>query len=226
MIVLYIRTMEIHVLNKQHSLLHQYVSELRDITIQKDRARFRKNIERIGQIMAYEISKTLDWQKVETNTPLAKYQSTQLAEQPVLATILRAGLAMHQGLLDFFDHADCAFISAYRKHHANSPEFDIVVEYLACPNIDGRTLLLIDPMLATGQSIDLSYKAILQNGTPKKLHIVSLIASKDGVNYLKEKLPHATLWLADIDDTLNDFGYIVPGLGDAGNLSFGEKTNS
>ncbi len=215
--------MQVHLLNKNNSLLLQFVAELRDIRIQTDRARFRKNIERIGQIMAYEISKTLDWKEIEITTPLGKHVSTQLAEQPVLATILRAGLSMHQGLLEFFDHADCAFISAYRKHLPDSHQFDIVVEYLACPDIENKTLLLIDPMLATGQSIELTYQAILKRGTPKQLHIVSLIGSTDGVNYLKEKLPHATLWLADIDDTLNEDGYIVPGLGDAGDLSFGEK---
>ncbi len=201
----------------------QFVAELRDIHIQTDRARFRKNIERIGQIMAYEISKKLEWKDVTITTPLGTHQSQQLAEQPVLATILRAGLSMHQGLLEFFDHADCAFISAYRKHRNDSHDFDIVVEYLACPDIEGKTLLLIDPMLATGQSIELTYKAILQRGTPKHLHIVSLIGSADGVNYLKEKLPDATLWLADMDDKLNEDGYIIPGLGDAGDLSFGEK---
>ncbi len=215
--------MQVHLLNKNNSLLLQFVAELRDTQVQKDRARFRKNIERIGQIMAYEISKTLEWKNVEITTPLGKHVSSQLSEQPVLATILRAGLAMHQGLLDFFDHADCAFISAYRKHHPDSHQFDIAVEYLACPDIENKTLLLIDPMLATGQSIELTYQAILKRGTPKQLHIVSLIGSTDGVNYLKEKLPHATLWLADIDDTLNEEGYIVPGLGDAGDLSFGEK---
>ncbi|AMS26872.1 uracil phosphoribosyltransferase [Bacteroidetes bacterium UKL13-3] len=215
--------MQIHLLNTNNSILMQFVAELRDIHIQSDRARFRKNIERIGQIMAYEISKQLEWKTVEITTPLGTHQSKQLAEQPVLATILRAGLSMHQGLLEFFDHADCAFISAYRKHHHNTHDFDIVVEYLACPNIEGKTLLLIDPMLATGQSIELTYKAILQRGTPKHLHIVSLIGSAEGVNYLKEKLPHATLWLADMDDTLNEDGYIIPGLGDAGDLSFGEK---
>lgn len=201
----------------------QFVAELRDVHIQTDRARFRKNIERIGQIMAYEISKQLQWKNVDITTPLGTHTSRQLAEQPVLATILRAGLSMHQGLLDFFDHADCAFISAYRKHKHDSHDFDIVVEYLACPDIEGKTLLLIDPMLATGQSIELTYKAVLQRGTPKHLHIVSLIGSTDGVNYLKEKLPHATLWLADMDDKLNEDGYIIPGLGDAGDLSFGEK---
>lgn len=215
--------MEVHLLNTYNSLLHQFVSELRDTGIQQDRARFRMNIERIGQIMAYEISKTLDWQEVDVTTPLGVHKSKRLAEQPVLATILRAGLAMHQGLLSFFDHADCAFISAYRRHHEHAHTFDIVVEYLACPDIEGKTLLLIDPMLATGQSIELTYKAILQRGTPKHLHIVSLIGSSDGVAYLKEKLPNATLWLADMDDTLNEDGYIVPGLGDAGDLSFGEK---
>ncbi|MES2558966.1 MAG: uracil phosphoribosyltransferase [Bacteroidota bacterium] len=215
--------MQIHLLNTNNSLLMQYVAELRNTQIQTDRFRFRKNIERIGQIMAYEISKHLQWKEVEITTPLGKHASKQLAEQPVLATILRAGLSMHHGILDFFDHADCAFISAYRKHHPNSHNFDIVVEYLACPDIEGKTLLLIDPMLATGQSIELTYKAILQRGTPKHLHIVSLIGSTDGVNYLKEKLPHATLWLADMDDKLNEDGYIIPGLGDAGDLSFGEK---
>jgi uracil phosphoribosyltransferase len=215
--------MEVHLLNKQHSLLHQYVAELRDNEVQKDRARFRKNIERIGQIMAYEISKVLEYKEVNVTTPLGSHTTAQLAEQPVLATILRAGLSMHQGLLNFFDHADCAFISAYRKHHPNSHNFDIVVEYLASPDINGKTLLLIDPMLATGQSIELTYQAILQRGTPKKLHVVSLIGSSEGVAYLKDKLPEATLWLADMDDTLNSDGYIVPGLGDAGDLSFGEK---
>lgn len=215
--------MEVHLLNKHHSLLHQFVAELRDTTIQNDRARFRKNIERIGQIMAYEISKQLEWKDVEVTTPLGKHTTSQLAEQPVLATILRAGLTMHQGVLNFFDHADCAFISAYRKHHPNSHDFEIVVEYLASPDLNGKTLLLIDPMLATGQSVELTYKAILERGTPKHVHIVSLIGSSDGVNYIKQKLPEATLWLADMDDKLNDDGYIVPGLGDAGDLSFGEK---
>lgn len=214
--------MEVHLLNQENSILQQFVSELRDVSIQKDSMRFRKNIERVGQIMAYEVSKKLSWVEKNITTPLGVHQSKMLSEQPVLATILRAGISMHHGLLDFFDQADCAFISAYRKHH-DDHNFEIVVEYLACPNIDNRILILIDPMLATGQSIDLTYQAILKRGTPKELHIVSLIASKDGVDYLKKKLPHATLWLADMDDTLNENGYIVPGLGDAGDLCFGEK---
>ena len=214
--------MELINLSNQNSLLQQYVSELRDVNLQKDRMRFRKNIERIGQIMAYEISKTMQWKTVEVTTPLGKHQSTRLAEQPVLATILRAGLSMHQGLLSLFDEADCAFISAYRKHTSDT-EFDIVVEYLASPDINNKVVLLIDPMLATGQSIELTYKALLRYGKPKQLHVVSLIASKPGIDYLMDHLQGHTLWIAAVDDALNEHGYIVPGLGDAGDLSFGEK---
>ncbi len=214
--------MQINLLSNQNSLLHQFVAELRDIEVQKDRMRFRKNIKRIGQLMAYEVSKVLAWKEQTIQTPLGTHPSKVLAEQPVLATILRAGLSMHQGVLDCFDKADCAFISAYRKHHDNH-SFDIVVEYLACPEIQDRIVLLIDPMLATGQSIDLTYQALLKRGTPKQLHILSLIASKAGVAYLQEKLPQATLWIADMDDSLNEDGYIIPGLGDAGDLSYGEK---
>jgi uracil phosphoribosyltransferase len=214
--------MEVINLSENNSLLQQYVSELRDVELQNDRMRFRKNIERIGQIMAYEISKTLAWKKVEVTTPLGVHQSTRLAEQPVLATILRAGLSMHHGLLSFFDEADCAFISAYRKHH-DEQNFEIVVEYLASPDIHDKVVLLIDPMLATGQSIDLTYQALLKYGKPKQLQVVSLIASKAGVDYLVKQLPGHTLWIAAMDDDLNEHGYIVPGLGDAGDLSFGDK---
>lgn len=214
--------MEVINLSENNSLLQQYVSELRDVELQKDRMRFRKNIERIGQIMAYEISKTLAWKKVEVTTPLGVHQSTRLAEQPVLATILRAGLSMHHGLLSFFDEAECAFISAYRKHH-DEHNFEIVVEYLASPDINDKVVLLIDPMLATGQSIDLTYQALLKYGKPKQLHVVSLIASKPGVDYLTSQLPGHTLWIAAMDNDLNEHGYIVPGLGDAGDLSFGDK---
>lgn len=214
--------MQVHYLGDKNSIIQQFVAELRDVDVQKDSLRFRKNIERIGQIMAYEISKVLPYQSKSITTPLGTHQSNVLAEQPVLATILRAGLSMHQGLHSFFDQAECAFISAYRKHH-DDHSFDIVVEYLACPEIHHKTLLLIDPMLATGQSIDLTYQAILKRGTPKELHIVCLLASKSGVAYLQKQMPHATLWLAAIDETLNEDGYIVPGLGDAGDLCFGEK---
>lgn len=164
--------MQINLLSNQNSLLHQFIAELRDIEVQKDRMRFRKNIERIGQLMAYEVSKVLAWEEQSIQTPLGRHQSKVLAEQPVLATILRAGLSMHQGVLDCFDKADCAFISAYRKHHDNHT-FDIVVEYLACPVIQDRIVLLIDPMLATGQSIELTYQALLKRGNPKQLHILS-----------------------------------------------------
>lgn len=214
--------MQINLLSSHHSLLHQFVAELRDLQVQKDRMRFRKNIERIGQIMAYEVSRQLPWKEQIIQTPLGSHTSQVLAEQPVLATILRAGLSMHQGVLDYFDKADCAFISAYRKHH-DDHSFEIVVEYLASPDIDKRILLLIDPMLATGQSIELTYQALLKRGIPKELHVLSLIASKAGVTYLQEKLPNATLWIADMDDALNEDGYIIPGLGDAGDLSYGEK---
>lgn len=214
--------MQVINLSAQSSLLQQYVTELRDVAIQKDRMRFRKNIERIGQIMAYEISKTMQWEPVEVTTPLGVHHAQKLSEQPVLATILRAGLSMHHGLLSFFDQADCAFISAYRKHH-DDHHFDIVVEYLASPDINNRVVLLIDPMLATGQSIDLTYQALLRYGTPRQLHVVSLIASKPGVDYLRPRLHGAILWLAAIDEQLDGQGYIVPGLGDAGDLSFGEK---
>lgn len=214
--------MELVNLSIGNSLLQQYVSELRDVTMQKNRLRFRKNIERIGQIMAYELSKKMAWQQVNVQTPLGLHESSRLAEQPVLATILRAGLSMHHGLLDFFDEADCAFISAYRKH-TDKHHFDIVVEYQASPDINNRVLVLIDPMLATGQSIDLTYKALLKSGTPKQLHVVSLIASRAGVEYLTPILQGATLWVAAIDEELNEEGYILPGLGDAGDLCFGEK---
>lgn len=214
--------MEVHILSESNSLVHQFISELRDVSLQKDRMRFRKNIERIGQIMAYEVSKKLEYQEKQIRTPLGTHVSKVIAGQPVLATILRAGLSMHHGVLSFFDQADCAFISAYRKHESKE-EFEIVVEYLASPDIENRTLLLIDPMLATGQSIDLTYNAILKRGQPAHLHILALIASKPGVEYLKKKLPDATLWIGDMDDELNKEAYIVPGLGDAGDLSFGEK---
>ncbi len=215
--------MQIHLLSENNSILNQFIAELRDIHIQKDRLRFRKNIERIGQIMAYEVSKKLAYTKRNVITPLGTHQSEVLAEQPVLATILRAGLSMHAGVLSFFDQSDCAFISAYRKHN-NAHDFEIVVEYLASPDLTDRTLLLIDPMLATGQSIELTYQAILKHGKPKSLHILALIASKAGVTYLEEKLPFATLWIGAIDKDLNADAYIIPGLGDAGDLSFGEKT--
>jgi uracil phosphoribosyltransferase len=214
--------MKVHYLNQGDSLLHQYISELREVNTQKNRMQFRKNVERVGQIMAYEISKTLSYQMKDITTPLGVHSSKVISEQPVLATVLRAGLPMHQGFLDFFDQSDCAYISAYRKH-SDAHHFEIVVEYLASPDINNKILIMIDPMLATGRSIELAYEAILKKGNPKSVHIACLIASKVGVAYLNEKLPDATLWIADIDEDLNESGYIVPGLGDAGDLCFGEK---
>jgi uracil phosphoribosyltransferase len=214
--------MQVNYLNQNNSLILQFVSELRDVKIQENRMQFRKNIERIGQIMAYEISKELRFADTEINTPLGIHQSKVLAEHPVLATILRAGLPMHQGFLEYFDKSDCAYISAYRKH-IDELNFEIIVEYLASPDINDKVLILIDPMLATGRSIELAYHTILKKGKPKQVHVACLIASKIGIEYLKEKLPDAILWIADVDDSLNTHGYIVPGLGDAGDLSFGEK---
>lgn len=214
--------MTIHDFSNQPSLISHYMNELRDLNIQKDRMRFRKNIQRIGEIMAYEVSKSLAYQNRNVITPLGTHSGLELAEQPVLISILRAGLSMHHGFLNCFDHADCGFIAAFRNHQEDH-SFNIVLEYLATPNLDGKTVLLIDPMLASGQSIETAYHALLKHGKPKQLHIVSLIGSREGVTYLTEKLPFATLWIAGIDEELNPDKYIVPGLGDAGDLCFGEK---
>ncbi len=212
----------IHILTNNASLINDYLAELRDVEIQKDRARFRKNVERIGEILAYEVSKFLPRKTASIQTPLGLSNTEVLSEQPVLATVLRAGLALHQGFLNYFDHADNAYISAYRKH-TNQHEFEIVVEYLATPTLSGRTLLLIDPMLATGRSMFLAYKALLTKGKPAKVIVVSLIASEQGVSYIQQHMPEAEIFIAAVDPSLDENSYIVPGLGDAGDLSFGEK---
>lgn len=213
----------VHHLSKQNSVLSVFINELRDQTIQKDRMRFRRNMERTGEIIAYEISKTLSYRPLETETPLGMAQCVELEQQPVLATILRAGLPLHQGMMNYFDGADSAFISAYRKHHKDET-FDIEIEYLSSPSIDGKTLILCDPMLATGSSMVLAYKAMLQRGIPSHVHIVSVIASSEGVNFVKKHMPlTTTIWLGAVDEELTAQAYIVPGLGDAGDLSFGEK---
>ncbi|MBI4929128.1 MAG: uracil phosphoribosyltransferase [Bacteroidetes bacterium] len=210
-------------LGKENSLLNQFISEMRDETIQKDSMRFRRNVERVGEICAYEISKKLLWEKKEITTPLGISEMNVLKEQPVIATILRAGLPFHQGLLNYFDKAENAFISAYRRHRKDG-SFDVQVEYMACPDLNGKTLILCDPMLASGQSIELVYKAILRNGRPKNVHITSIIASTQGVEYVQKHLPNnVTMWTCAIDEELTAQAYIVPGLGDAGDLSFGEK---
>ncbi|MBW6499006.1 MAG: uracil phosphoribosyltransferase [Bacteroidales bacterium] len=214
----------IHYLGKTSSLLKHFIAEVRDVEIQKDSLRFRRNMERLGEIFAYEISKTLGWKQQEVITSLGSAQCEVLAEQPVIATILRAGLPLHQGILNFFDRAENAFISAYRKHHKNG-RFDIQIEYISCPNLDGKDLVISDPMLATGASLVLTYKELLQKGKPRHTHIVAVLASAQGVEYIKKHLPtdDYTLWLGEVDDELTAKAYIVPGLGDAGDLAFGSK---
>jgi uracil phosphoribosyltransferase len=216
--------MKIHNLSKSNSILNNFMSEIRDVNIQKDSLRFRRNIERIGEVLSYELSKKLRYSSVDVTTPLGTKNTNLPNNEVVLCSILRAGLPLHQGLLNYFDKAENAFISAYRHHPNNDAEFEIVVEYFASPSIDGKTLLLADPMLATGQSLVAVYEAIKKHGTPKEIHILAVIGSQDGVDFIKNHFPKNThLWIADIDADLDDKGYIVPGLGDAGDLAFGAK---
>ncbi|MBL4625577.1 MAG: uracil phosphoribosyltransferase [Flavobacteriales bacterium] len=213
--------MEVHVLNKVQSIFNQYVAELRDVEIQKDSLRFRRNLERIGEILGYEISKTLNYKRKSVITPLGTAKEILLDDEIVLGTILRAGLPMHNGLLDYFDKAENAFISAYRKHEDDG-SFQIRVEYFASPSLENKVLILSDPMLASGKSMVLSYEAMLKNGTPKHTYIAAAIASKEGVEYAKEHLPeNTTMWIGAVDDELSSKSYIIPGLGDAGDLAFG-----
>ncbi|MBI1223050.1 MAG: uracil phosphoribosyltransferase [Bacteroidetes bacterium] len=209
-------------LSQENSLINEFMRELRDENIQKDRLRFRKNIIRIGEIIAYEISKTLDFEAAEIRTSLGVKTSALLNTQPVICSVLRAGLPFQMGLLEFFDHADSAFISAYRKYSSET-EFDIVVQYMATPELNERVLILADPMLATGHSLVSTYHALKKNGKPKRLIIASLIGSKQGLAYVQKEIPEADIFMADCDDILNEHAYIVPGLGDAGDLAFGEK---
>jgi len=208
----------------QHSLVSNWISELRSTEIQNDRLRFRRNLERVGEVIAYEISKTLEWKEQEIQTPLGIHNSKLLAEQPVLATILRAGLPLHHGLLSYFDRADNAFISAYRKHHRDGT-FQINLEYLSCPSIDDRIIIMCDPMLATGASVVAALRSLQTVGNPSQIHIASAIAATVGIEYvLREFGDKLYIWCGDIDDELTAKGYIVPGLGDAGDLAFGPKT--
>lgn len=212
------------VLNTKGSLISQYVSEVRDAKLQKDRQRFRINMERLGFLMAYEISKSLGFETKPVTTPLGEADELMLINQPVLATILRAGLPLHQGFLNAFDQADNAFISAYRKPNKNQETFEIELEYMASPKLEGRELIVIDPMLATGASMNLVIKSLRKYGTPSFIHVVSVIASKEGLENVKRKLPiNARIWVAALDDELTAQSYIVPGLGDAGDLAFGGK---
>lgn len=212
-----------HILNQKNSILNDFLFEIRNVDIQKDQIRFRRNFERIGEILAYELSKTLKYNNQSFDTPLAHCEVATLTNQPVLATILRAGLVMHNGLLNVFDRADSAFISAYRKH-TNETDFEVRIEYLSSPKIDNRTLIISDPMLATGASMQLAYEAMLKMGQPSETHIVCAIGSEDGVKFIEDNMPDNThLWIAAIDPILNEKSYIVPGLGDAGDLAYGTK---
>ncbi len=210
--------------SKQNSILNKFIAEIRDKDIQKDSLRFRTNIERMGQIISYELSKTLNYKPKNVETPLGVKQMQVLDDKVVLASILRAGLPLHMGVLHIFDDAENAFISAYRQHKPGSDDFNIQVDYVATPSIEDKVLVLVDPMLATGQSLVAVYEKLKQFGKPKKLHVISIIGSRQGIEYLEEKLPqNAHLWIADFDEKLNDKGYIVPGLGDAGDLAYGKK---
>jgi uracil phosphoribosyltransferase len=211
-------------LSSHHTLVSNWIAELRDVQIQGDRMRFRSNLERIGQAAAYEISKVLPWKIQETRTPLGIHESKVLESQPVLATILRAGLPMHQGMLDFFDKADNAFIAAYRKHHHDG-SFEICMQYMSCPSLENRIVIISDPMLATGASIIKTNECIRKEGEPKAIHVVSAIACTEGIEMIQRDCgEQINIWCGDIDDELTAKGYIVPGLGDAGDLAFGTKT--
>ncbi len=219
--------MEIKILGNNHSIIDQYLAELRDINIQKDPLRFRENLQRLGELFGYEISKTLSYDVKDVTTPLGTAKVPILRQQPVLATILRAGLPMHHGLLRIFDQAENTFISAYRKYTENDG-FDIEFEYMASPSLDNKVVILSDPMLASGMSMEISYHALLTKGKPSHIHLVSIISSQQGVDYVSEKIndPHVTLWLGAIDPEMNPKSYIVPGLGDAGDLAYGAKIDS
>lgn len=212
----------IHNLSSTPSILNQFIAELRDVHIQTDRMRFRHNLERIGEIIAYELSKTLSFESKTIQTPLGLAQTALPSAPPVIAGILRAGLPLQQGLMNIFDQAEQAFISAYRKHDALD-NFEICVEYIACPCIQDKILIMADPMLATGQSIVKAVEFISEYGVPSAVHIVAAIASQQGVHYVREHLPNASIWVGAIDPELTPLSYIVPGLGDAGDLAFGNK---
>lgn len=215
--------MTINILDSKNSILNKFISEIRDVKIQTDSMRFRRNIERIGEILAYEISQTLEYKKNSVSTPLGTKIIGLPKKDIVLCSILRAGLPLHNGLLNYFDDAENAFISAYRKH-INETEFDIKVEYFASPDLDNKILILADPMLATGQSIINVYEGLKKNGTPKEIHLACIIGSTEGVEFIQKYFPKNTkLWIATVDNHLNNKGYIVPGLGDAGDLAYGSK---
>ena len=212
----------IHILSNEVSLVNSWINELRNVEVQTDRMKFRRNMERIGEIAAFEISKKLDYKEVKITTPLDKIKVKEIAVQPVITTILRAGVPLFQGVLNYFDKADCGFVAAYRKHDMND-YFSIKQDYLTCPNIEGRPLIVADPMLATGASLIEALKDLLTHGKPSQIHIVAAIASRQGAEAIRTAYPEAQIWIGAIDEELTSKGYITPGLGDAGDLSFGEK---
>lgn len=215
--------MFIHNLDKTNSVLNHFISEIRDQKIQKDAMRFRRNIERIGEILSYELSKELDFKDCIVQTPLGEKKTQIVSDQLVLCSVLRAGLPLHQGILNYFDQIENAFISAYRKHSSDE-EFEIKVEYLASPSLDNKILILADPMLATGSSLASVYEVLKKRGSMKQVHIVAVIAAQEGIELISSHFPENThLWVATVDQELNSKGYIVPGLGDAGDLAFGNK---
>ncbi len=211
------------ILSRTPSIAGRFLTELRDTTIQADRMRFRRNIERVGELLAYEISKTLAYRNEPIQTPLGPTTGVSLRQPVVLATILRASLPFHQGFLNLFDQAENAFIGAYREHHAQDDAFEIEMDYITSPNLHGKTLILMDPMLATGRSLEKVYHALLRFGTPAQTHVAAVIASPEGVSFLQARMPECRLWLGAVDSHLNEHFYIVPGLGDAGDLAFGPK---
>ena len=211
-----------HILSNEVSLVNSWINELRNVEVQIDRMKFRRNMERIGEIAAFEISKKLDYKEMEITTPLDKIKVKEIAVQPVITTILRAGVPLFQGVLNYFDKADCGFVAAYRKHDMND-YFSIKQDYLTCPNIEGRPLIVADPMLATGASLIEALKDLLTHGKPSQIHIVAAIASRQGAEAIRMAYPEAHIWIGAIDEELTSKGYITPGLGDAGDLSFGEK---
>ncbi len=214
----------VHILSESPSLVSQWLAEIRDEREQLDPMRFRRNLERVGEMAAMEISKVLEWEEHAVRTPLGESRCLKLRKQPVLANILRAGLPLHQGLLNYFDRAENAFISAYRKHAEDSEEFEVEIEYLSSPPVEGKTVILCDPMLATGTSMVLAWKALLERGIPDSLHVVAVIASTEGLAFAKSHLPgDTTFWVGAVDQELTPRKYIVPGLGDAGDLAYGAK---
>ena len=216
--------MHIHYLSEQNSVLNHFLGQIRNVDVHTDSMRFRRNIERIGEIMAYELSKKLHYKNVEIETPLGIKKTTEIQDQLLLCSILRAGLPLHMGFLNYFDNAENGFVSAYRHHPNNDDYFDILVQYQAIADLNEKNLLIVDPMLATGQSIVAVYIKLMERGMPKEIHIAVVIAAPEGIAYLEQNLPaHCHLWVASLDDKLNEYSYIVPGLGDAGDLAYGQK---